>query len=314
MERKKSNLSEFFRKLNQIMPTWATLIIFAFILILIIIVGISTSVDIYQSWQGIDSKERAKVGIELIRLIATIIGGLAIFWNIALSRRQLAASQEQNITDRFSKAVEQLGHEKASVRIGGIYALARIAHDSSRDHWMIMEVLTAFVRDRRGLGGAGFSTQSKKFDKDIQSATSVIGRRNISQDPGDAMLYLNYNDLRGIVFSETDYSHAQFHGSDLREANFNRCKLQNARFWKSNLAESRFRNADLSNADLVEADFRGADLQECTLQGADLRLANLEGAKGLTVDQIQSANHWKEAIYDINFLMLLASNEGNADT
>ncbi|NJR62937.1 MAG: pentapeptide repeat-containing protein [Cyanobacteria bacterium CRU_2_1] len=210
-------------------------------------------------------------------------------------------------------SLTKLGCTQVSVRIGGIYALARIAHDSAKDHWMIMEVLTAFVRDRRGLAGAGFSTQPKKFDKDVQSAVSVIGRRNVSQDPDDTVLYLNYNDLRGVVFSDTDYSYTQFHGSDLREVNFNRCKLQSTRFWKSNLAESRFRDADLSDADLVEADLRGADLQNCSLRGADLRKANLEGVKGLTVDQVQSANNWKEAIYDTNFLILLGSDEKNTD-
>lgn len=310
--RKKSSSSGLFRSLDQLMTKWAAPVISVFILIVTVSVGIPTSIDIYQFWQGIETKERAKVGIELIRLIATIIGGVAIFWNIVLSRRQLAASQEQNITDRFSKAVEQLGHEKASVRIGGIYALARIAHDSAKDHWMTMEVLTAFVRDRRGLSGAGFSNQPMKFDKDVQSAASVIGRRNTSQDPDDVVLYMNYNDLRGIVFAETDYGYTQFHGSDLREANFNRCKLQSTRFWKSNLAESKFRDADLSNANLVEADLRGANLQNCILQGADLQKANLEGVKGLTVDQVQSANNWKEAIYDANFLILLGSDAKNA--
>ncbi len=33
------------------------------------------------------------------------------------------------------------------VRLGGIYALERIARDSPKDHWTIMEVLTAYVRE-----------------------------------------------------------------------------------------------------------------------------------------------------------------------
>jgi hypothetical protein len=32
------------------------------------------------------------------------------------------------------------------VRLGAIYALERIAYDSPRDHWPIIEVLTAYVR------------------------------------------------------------------------------------------------------------------------------------------------------------------------
>jgi hypothetical protein len=34
------------------------------------------------------------------------------------------------------------------VRLGGIYALERIARDSESDHWAVMEVLTAFVREQ----------------------------------------------------------------------------------------------------------------------------------------------------------------------
>jgi uncharacterized protein YjbI with pentapeptide repeats len=78
---------------------------------------------------------------------------------------------------------------------------------------------------------------------------------------------------------------------------------------RPNLAESRFRDADLSDADLAEADLRGADLQNCILQGADIQKTNLEGVKGLTVEQVQSANNWKGAIYDTNFLILLGSDK-----
>ena len=51
------------------------------------------------------------------------------------------------MTDRFTKAIEQLGSDKLDVRIGGIYALERIARDSAKDHPTVMEVLTAFIRE-----------------------------------------------------------------------------------------------------------------------------------------------------------------------
>ena len=51
------------------------------------------------------------------------------------------------MTDRYTKAIEQLGSDKLDVRIGGIYALERIARDSARDHPTVMEVLTAFIRE-----------------------------------------------------------------------------------------------------------------------------------------------------------------------
>jgi hypothetical protein len=44
--------------------------------------------------------------------------------------RQLQISREGQVTDRFTRAVDQLGHPEVDVRLGGIYALERIAKDS----------------------------------------------------------------------------------------------------------------------------------------------------------------------------------------
>jgi len=51
------------------------------------------------------------------------------------------------VTDRYTKAIEQLGSDKRDVRIGGIYALERVARDSPRDHPTVIEVLAAFIRE-----------------------------------------------------------------------------------------------------------------------------------------------------------------------
>jgi hypothetical protein len=51
------------------------------------------------------------------------------------------------VTDRYTKAIEQPGSGKLDVRIGGIYALERIVHDSRWDHPTVLEVLAAFIRE-----------------------------------------------------------------------------------------------------------------------------------------------------------------------
>jgi hypothetical protein len=43
-------------------------------------------------------------------------------------------SQEGRITDRFTRAVDQLGSDDLTVRLGGICALERIAGDCPRDY------------------------------------------------------------------------------------------------------------------------------------------------------------------------------------
>ena len=67
--------------------------------------------------------------------------------NFTLSRRTFELTEQGQVTDRYTKAIEQLGSDKLAVRIGGIYALERIARDSARDHPAVMEVLTAFIRE-----------------------------------------------------------------------------------------------------------------------------------------------------------------------
>ena len=90
------------------------------------------------------------------------------------------------MTDRYTKAIEQLGSEKLDVRIGGIYALERVARDSARDHPTVVEVLAAFIREhsrepwpllRRRQMQPVRSTRP-----DVQAAISVLGRRDRKRD------------------------------------------------------------------------------------------------------------------------------------
>jgi hypothetical protein len=62
------------------------------------------------------------------------------------TRDQLQLTHEGQITDPFTKAVDQLGSQHLDVRVGGIYALERSARDSPPDRPTVEEVLTAFVR------------------------------------------------------------------------------------------------------------------------------------------------------------------------
>src|SRR5690242_10931500 len=85
----------------------------------------------------------------LLTLVAGLFAAGALVFtalNFTLSRRTFELTEQGQVTDRYTKAIEQLGSEKLDVRIGGIYALERVARDSARDHPTVMEVLTAFVR------------------------------------------------------------------------------------------------------------------------------------------------------------------------
>jgi hypothetical protein len=167
------------------------------------------------------------------------------------------------VTDRYTKTVEQLGSEKLDVRIGGIYALERIAHDSARDHPVVMEVLTAFIREHAREQWPG---PEGLIWPDVQAALTVVGRRDQKRDirPIDltaAILHfadLTGADLTGAVLFCTDFTSATLHEALLTGAYFD---------------GANFDGAHLSYTDLTGADLTGADLG-----GANLDGANLDGA------------------------------------
>jgi hypothetical protein len=53
---------------------------------------------------------------------------------------------ERRITELYTKAVEQLGSDKAPVRLGGLYALERLAQDNSAHRQTIVNVICAYLR------------------------------------------------------------------------------------------------------------------------------------------------------------------------
>ena len=62
-----------------------------------------------------------------------LIAGLAALGSLAVTARTYRLSLQGQLTDRYTKAVEQLGDDKLDIRLGGIYALERLAVDSQRD-------------------------------------------------------------------------------------------------------------------------------------------------------------------------------------
>lgn len=252
----------------------------------------------------LSSKERFDRVNEARKTLATILGGVLLLagffgtWqNIKVaqeaastSQKALQVSQEGQITDRFTKAIEQLGATDASgkpkleIRLGGIYALERIANDSERDHWPIMEVLCTYVRENSPQKQQSPTGKERKAREpaqenqasaslphpraDIQAILTVLGRRNHKYETKDKYLDLHLTDLRGAVL---------FH-ADLSEADLIRADLELADLIRANLFHADLLGADLSGADLSGADLSGADLGGADLGGAALSGAHLDGA------------------------------------
>ncbi len=197
------------------------------------------------------------------------------------NRAELHLSQEGQITERFTRAIEQLGNETLAIRLGGIYALERIARDSPVDHGPIMEVLTAFVRERalwKGDQLLAEQTQPQEPPADIQAILTVLGRRVIHKNWREpARLDLSRTDLRwiwgGAALMRVSFFRAHLEGAHLGEAH-----LEGADLGEAHLEEADLGGAHLEKADLTEADLEAAHLVDAHLEGAFLNGARLEKA------------------------------------
>jgi len=152
------SLSEIYEKANQYSKT-SLVITILFIVFLLLAFQYIPHYQVAQ-FNITNQKDLADAENSYRATLAQIFGGVAIgiglyyTWRrIGIAEEDLKATQENlkiaqegQITERFTRAIEQLGNEKIEIRLGGIYALNRIANESKTDYWSIIEILTAYVR------------------------------------------------------------------------------------------------------------------------------------------------------------------------
>ena len=57
-----------------------------------------------------------------------------------------ADAQARRITDLYTKAADQIGSDKAPIRLAGLYALRRVAQDNPEQRQTIVDVISAYLR------------------------------------------------------------------------------------------------------------------------------------------------------------------------
>ncbi|MGJ5749548.1 pentapeptide repeat-containing protein [Streptomyces puniciscabiei] len=240
-----------------------------------------------------------------------LFGACATWRQLRVSQDGLSATREGNITDRFSRAVDQLGSDKLDVRIGGIYALWRLADHSDRDREAVVSIMAAYLRTHlpwppreTAVPAAEVSINAvsplETRAADAQTALTCLGV--LYQERRPEWLNVSLTDLRradcdglwlhGVNFDGACLEAASVYQVNLSKASLIAANLRHTELGTSVLHQVRCLQADLRGArlvkaDLTSADFSGADLREANLRkaraqgavfaGADLRSADLRG-------------------------------------
>jgi uncharacterized protein YjbI with pentapeptide repeats len=212
---------------------------------------------------------------------------------------QTEADRQRRIVETFSKAVEQLGSDKLEVRVGAIFALERLSNESPDDYWTVMEVLTAFVRDRMRyrtimatiserayflwLQAGRPEGRSEEFwakavrlerlegtPTDIAAILTVIKRRSTENRQREEDNEWRF-DLSGAYLSGAYLEKIYLARADLSEAHLEGAWLRHANFEKAYLAGAHFGGADLRYAHFEMAALDGAHFEDATLHEAHLK-------------------------------------------
>ena len=228
--------------------------------------------------------------------------------------------------ERLKNAIEHLGHDSDSVRLGGAYELFHLAQDNKDLCQTVMDILCAHIR--RTTGEAEYREKHpSKPSEEVQSLLTLLfvqeytvfkgchvnlqGSWLNGADLREAHLehavmvgaYLQRTELenshlRNVDLTEACLTLANLTAADLREAIFHKARLLDALLNRARLQSTKFFWAQMQGVKLIEAQMQGAVLDEVDLQGADLsraqlQLATLSGVKlqaaGLGGTQLQGA-------------------------
>lgn len=219
--------------------------------------------------------------------ILQVLAGLAVAGGAVATWRQVRISREGQITDRFTRAVDQLGNQDVNVRVGGLYALERIARDSVADRTAIQFLMGAFVRNNAKWPVAapdGPQQPTEPVDDrsvtlrarapDVQVAMAALGRRLPS--PDQRPLSLSWVNLRGLSLKGARLSGVTFQQSNLADAELTSVWLDNSDLTAADLRRASLVGSHLSGANLGRANLSQADLSQADLRGANLSDAILE--------------------------------------
>ena len=260
-----------------------------------------------------------------IRNLGLVIGGvIAIIlavWRSRVAERQAGTAQQSLMNERYQRGAEMLGNSVLSVRMGGIYALQRLAQEYPQQyHIQIMELLCAFVRNPTE--DSSVYTQGR-LREDIQAVLTSIGRR-----VGAGLTIERECDFK-LDLHGANLSFAQLSGLNLARADLSYTKLDQASFF-----DMPFKRPDLSDPipsgpdqpqvrisvdmepvgpDLAGLEGRLADLSLATLRGADLSGSRLLGTN-LSGAELSDANLSNcEVIYtNLRMAVLFGANVSEA--
>ena len=257
---------------------------FFFIFVLLLLVALAVAVMVseciaccLQQFLGLTEK------YDVLQTIGFCIVAVLLVWQAWTANKRAdamddtaksAATGQQE--KRLKNAIEHLGHENETVRMGGAHELFRLAKGRRDLRQDALDILCAHVRQTTSKYKYK-RAHGTKPSEEIQSLLTLLFVQEHDVFEGCSInlqgSYLNGADLKHVQLQDANLRDAQLQGADLMEA-----QLQGANLSKAQLQEAHFYKAQLQKADLTEAQLQGANFSKAQLQKADVTEEQLQGA------------------------------------
>jgi uncharacterized protein YjbI with pentapeptide repeats len=218
---------------------------------------------------------------------------------------QLALTRQAQATERFTRAINQIGSDKTEAQVAGIYGLEQIAKESDDTRLLVFQILSSYVRQHasRNLRAASPErSRENRVGNDVEGirvAMTALAQGTVRPPPskfvggGTPPLDLRNIDLHGIEFHNalewTDLTGVILRGSDLSGVSFAESRMSGA-----DLQGAVYHGGNLEGTDLTGANLAGISLQNVKIERTSLGGANLTGAqlqgRSFEVSGVEGAN------------------------
>ena len=238
---------------------------------------------------------------EILKFLGISMGGVVLVLQAVIANIRAKAMEEQakaqaNATreqatanehteqgqrqERLKNAIEHLGHESVSVRLGGAYELFHLAADATEDTkklcQTVLDILCAHIRQTTGEATYQEAHRSKPSEE-IQSLLTLLFVQEHEVFKG-LRVDLQGSWLNGANLQEAHLDNAVLTKVHLHGANLWQAYLRGTDFTEASLNGAFLGWAQLHGALLWGAKLYGANLPEVHLQGSDLHEAHLQEA------------------------------------
>jgi membrane protein implicated in regulation of membrane protease activity len=156
----------------------------------------------------IDTLELIKTTITVAGFVGAVLVGVYGYRKQRLVEGDAHRADAEQLAQRYTTAAEQLGHEKAAVRLAGVYAMAQLADDWPEQRQVCVDVLCAYLRVPYEP-----SATSKKYREGEAEVRYTVIRviRDHLREPSLPTTWCG---------SDLDFSNATLDGGDFRGAKF----------------------------------------------------------------------------------------------